>query len=528
MKPALLLIALAAAFAGAQTTPPPATPQAGAAESQQPPPGPPLTLEEALGIASGNGYTLRIANVNVNRQLGRLREVQSFLGPTIGASAGYTRNGTQQFANFGAAGTPPVAITALDNRTLGLSFSIPIDLTGNLTRNIQAQRSLYEAQRETFTATANDLRRTVRRAYFDALRAEGLVGVSQATITNVQEQLRQAELQFREGLVARIDVERLRALLTQFQNELLINQNTLNVAKQALNFQLARPIETPFSLVAPTDVPAIPDGDARLVVEGQGDRPETRALNRQVRSFALLRRSAQSTLEPSLAFGISYQRNLNPAGFSPQNDQTFATLTLSVPLFDAGATRARVQQAQAEEDNARLTLDQTRLSISQEVRTALTGLRTAQARLATATSQVEYATEVERLARVRRDAGEATFLEVVDAQTQLVNARNALVTARFDYLASFADLQRAVGRDDVSTPLPEGFDNPDAVAPRVGRFGERTTTAPPAKPPVPGSLPPANKGGAGEPRKLGETVPPSTTNTNTPNPPEKKAGNDPK
>ncbi|RYE98947.1 MAG: TolC family protein, partial [Oxalobacteraceae bacterium] len=144
--------------------------------------------------------------------------------------------------------------------------------------------------------------------------------------------------------------------------------------------------------------------------------------------------------------------------------------------------------------NVRITLDQTRLSISQEVRTALSGLRTAEARLATATAQVGFATEVERLARIRRDAGEATFLEVVDAQTQLVIARNAEVTARYDYLASFADLQRAVGRDDVATPLPEGFENPYAAAPRVGRSGDRTTTAPPAKPPIPGPLPPANKG----------------------------------
>ncbi|RYG85029.1 hypothetical protein EON77_06340, partial [bacterium] len=267
MKSGLLALALvlSAGVQAQNTTPPvPATPNAAAPQQRDPEPGPPLTLGDALEIASGNGYTLRLQNVTINRQLGLLRQTQAALGPTIGATAGYTRNGTQQFANFNG---QQVALSQIDSRTLGLSFAIPIDLTGNLTRNIQAQRALYEAQRETFTATSNDLRRTVRTAYYGALRNQGLVAVSRATITNVQEQLRQAEAQFAEGLIARIDVERLRALLTQYQNELLINTNSLNLSKQSINFQLARPIETPFSLVAPegNDIESVKDLKGKTV-----------------------------------------------------------------------------------------------------------------------------------------------------------------------------------------------------------------------------------------------------------------------
>ncbi len=521
---ALVLIpsgALAQTTAPPQANPPTRPEQNAGGAATSPPAGPPLSVDEAVAIASDNSFAIRSANVNVNRQLGRLREIQAALGPTIGAGATYQRNGREGVASLGAGQsfvTNPLATSGAS-----LAFSIPIDLFGNLGRSVRAQRGVLDAQRETFTATVNDTRQNVRRAYFNALRSQGLVGVSQQTITNVRTQLNQAEAQFREGLIARIDVERLRALLTQYQNELLINGNTLNVNKQAVNLLLARPVETPFELVPVTATPPIPTGAAggnaaeeddagaaRLVAEGQTARPETRSLARQIEAFSTLRRVAQRSLEPTLAFSVQYQRSLNPAGLAAQADNTFALLSLSVPLVDSGATRARVEQAQADEDAARLNLDSVRLSISQEVRTALTTLRTSLARVATATAQVGYATEVERLARVRRDAGEATFLEVVDAQTQLVQARNGLVTARYDYLSAFADLQRAVGRDDVATPLAPLAGAPDAAAPRVGRFGDRTGTGEPPVSGPPPKLGPANRGGPGEPRPLGRTVPPGT------------------
>lgn len=514
MRPSLVLAAVfAAGLAGAQvTTPPqenpPLVPAKGAGgQATAPPPGPALTVEEAVAIARDNAFGIRAANVNVNRQLGRLREIQAALGPTLGATGAYQRNGRQNFANFGGA---PVALTPLTTSTAGLGLSIPIDISGNLNRAVRAQRAVLDSQRETFSAAVNDTQRTVRSSYYNALRQQGLVGVSEQSVVNIETQLRQAEAQLREGLIARIDVERLRALLTQFQNELLINRNALNIAKQTVNLNLARPIDTAFSLVPETDLPPLPGEEERLVAEGQRARPEARALVRQVDGFSILRRVAQRTLEPSLAFGVQYQRNLNPAGFNAQADNTFATLTLSVPLIDSGATRARVQQAQADEDAARINLDSTRLTIAQEVKTALTTLRTAQARVATATAQVGYATEVERIARVRRDAGEATYLEVTDAQTQLVQARNQLVSARYDYLTAFADLQRAIGRDDVTADTDVTPTTPDAAAPRVGRFGDRTGTgvpevSGPAKP-----VNPANKGGKGEPQPLGKSVPPGT------------------
>ena len=80
-------------------------------------------------------------------------------------------------------------------------------------------------------------------------------------------------------------------------------------------------------------------------------------------------------------------------------------------------------------------------------------LATAADRLGVARKQVETAQETLRLSELRDRAGEGLLLEVLDAQRQLTQARNDLNTAKYDYLAALAALQRAIGRDDVDAAL---------------------------------------------------------------------------
>jgi outer membrane protein TolC len=94
-----------------------------------------------------------------------------------------------------------------------------------------------------------------------------------------------------------------------------------------------------------------------------------------------------------------------------------------------------------------------KLNISQEVRAALTNMANAMARQKSAIEQDELAKEVVRIARIRRDAGEGTVLEIIDAETQWTTAQNNLVNAMYDYYGAYSDLQRAVGADDIEAAL---------------------------------------------------------------------------
>ncbi|MER3496343.1 MAG: hypothetical protein C4320_05800, partial [Armatimonadota bacterium] len=84
---------------------------------------------------------------------------------------------------------------SLFNETLGLSLTLPLDISGNIGRRIDASRRFYAASREGEGATANTIRLNVRQAYLNALRNLAFVGVARQNVVSAEVQVRQAELQ---------------------------------------------------------------------------------------------------------------------------------------------------------------------------------------------------------------------------------------------------------------------------------------------------------------------------------------------
>ncbi|AIE86553.1 TolC family protein [Fimbriimonas ginsengisoli] len=426
----------------------------------------PLTIDQAVAIAQQNAFAVRIQASNVEKSRQRVEETKGNMGPKVGLSATYTRFDQSQTAALGGGGS--IVVSPLDQKVGGLAFSLPIDISGNLARTVQAADQSYRAAQQTLRATLNDTRLSARQAYFNVLRASALVGVQQQAVRDAQERLDQGRKLLAGEQVARVDVTRLEAQVAQAETDLITAQNSLQIAKYAFNQTLARPIETPVELVDITALPPLTANVDELVRTGQIERPEVQALVRTLRALGYTVRATEATLNPSLTLGVNYQRQIDAAGFSARPESTNAVLALSIPVFDSGVTRARVRQARQDEQQAKINLEQTELFISQDVRNAVQNLASAQARLRSAISQRQLAEEVFRLARVRQEAAEGTYVEVIDAETSLTQARNAEVGARYDYLVAYSQLQRAVGSDTLAASTASPTTAPQTTASTAG------------------------------------------------------------
>ena len=414
----------------------------------------PLTLEQAAAIAERNAFAVRLQQSRIEQNRQRVEEAKAGLLPRATGTFTYNRLPQAQTADLGGGGS--IVVSKADQRTITGGVSFPIDIFGNAHRQVDAGRANLRASRSTLLAARNDARLNAKTAFLNVLRAQAGVGVAEQAVRDSQERLDQARKLLTGEQVARVDVIRLEAQLDQSKADLIVAQNNLELQRNALNLSLARPIETPVELVDIPSLPPSPTDPTPLVQAAQEARPEVLSLLDTIRALGFSRRALEAGQNPSLSVGVNYQRNLDAAGFS-QKEQTVANFTVSIPIFEGGATRARVRAARQDEEQARINLQQTQLSISQEVRNSIANLINSRARLASSEAQVRAAEEVYRLARVRQDAAEGTYVEVVDALTQLVQARNAAVSARYDYLVAFSQLQRAVGSDSLNpAPAPGG------------------------------------------------------------------------
>ncbi|KAA0237453.1 MAG: TolC family protein [Armatimonadetes bacterium] len=298
-------------------------------------------------------------------------------------------------------------------------------------------------------AAKGQVKLAVRQSYFQVVKASWQVRVAQQSFTNAESRRAVAESRFRQGDVARIEVLRFETEVAQRRSELIAAQNQLSLSKNAFNNTLGRPIETPVELedVAPTD-PALPSVED-LVQSALESRPELDALEAQWKAQGVVRQAEETGDDPSLALSAVHTRNWQTAGFGSQSQSTVGTAVLSFPIVDSGLTRARVRSAKQEEEAAKLRWEQAKLGVTLDVRQAHTALVNALSRLNVTRSQVEFATETYRLASLRYEAGEAIQLEVIDAQTQLVAAETSQVAAQYDVLSALAQLQFAVGKDEI-------------------------------------------------------------------------------
>lgn len=390
-----------------------------------------LTVDSAIKIAEKNAFSIQTSNANLEKLRITIEQSRSGLGPSVTLNGQYTR--------FDRVFAGP-----LDQQAFNVQIAQPIDIMGNVKRAVRSSRASYLAGKENVETSKNDLHRDVRRAYIRVLQSKSLVNVQRENLKDRQATLLNTEQQFKAGVVANIDVLRSKAAVAQAKSDLIGAENNLQLAQEAFNNTLARPIDTPFVLEDLTDLPELPKDETALILQAQSNRPEIKGAKLGLDALRGITKVNERSMQPSLNLAIQPSYNPSP-GFASFKTQVVGVLSLSFPLWDSGATRARVKSARQDEELANIQLRQALLGISLEVSQAVTNLKNARARLEVANEQLNFAEESHRLAILRYRAGEGIALEVTDAETALVQARTGVVNARYDYLSAHADLQRALG-----------------------------------------------------------------------------------
>jgi len=122
-----------------------------------------------------------------------------------------------------------------------------------------------------------------------------------------------------------------------------------------------------------------------------------------------------------------------------------AVASVNIPVFSWGATQSKVKQAELQRHQAQVELSAAQRQALADLQSFYSEAQTARGQLDTLHSTAELATESLRLTNLRYQAGEATALEVVDAQNTLTAARNAYHDGEARYHLVIANLQTLTG-----------------------------------------------------------------------------------
>jgi len=141
----------------------------------------------------------------------------------------------------------------------------------------------------------------------------------------------------------------------------------------------------------------------------------------------------------------NYAVNSSISGNKVTNLGSSAVASLNLPIWNWGATQSRVRAAELERDQAKRELSFAQRKLLAEMRSLYSEAETALNELAGLQRSAELSEESLRLTTMRYQGGEATVLEVVDAQTTFAQASAAYQDGAVRYRVALANLQTLTG-----------------------------------------------------------------------------------
>lgn len=408
----------------------------------------PISLMEAVAQAQRNSPAAVQARGQLRTSAAAVRSAWGSFLPSLTANLSQSKRSADR---FDPVQDRWITSTTPWNYSAGLSAGIELFDGGRRFAEMRAARADVDASEANEIAQRFAISLQVKREYANVLAARESEAAARAQLEQADAQLRASVARVHAGAATMSDSLRSVIQVGNARLALLTAQNSLRVASASLT----RLVGTPFMVTAnPSDTmdivaPVVIDSAAltRWAAEGPAVRQAeltARATNADVSA-------ARASYLPTIRASYSYNgTGTEPYRFTTTDDFRYGTnmsFSLNFPIFNNFAREDQILRARVAHDNAVAQLRDARLAAQQSIIQQLGALRTAEERVRIQQASVLAAQEDLRVMQQRYALGASTLLDLLTSQSQLNQARAALIQARQDYRIARAQIEAIIGRD---------------------------------------------------------------------------------
>ncbi len=312
---------------------------------------------------------------------------------------------------------------------------------------VSAARGQLNAAKADRSAVIETAAQNVALAYTRAARAQAVVAARQADSALAAELVGLAVAQQRAGVSASIDVTRAKTQLADAAGRLVVAANQLDRARidlaRALSLDPSTPITLTDSLSAQLGAADVPADRNAAVTQAIARRPDLMA--EQARGAAA--RQAVSAISAERLPRLDLEADYGVSGLRVPDAVSTRQIAVEVtlPILDGFRREGRKAEQEAVAHESDVRARDLRQQVEADVDGALLDLRSAGAQQQIAAERLELAAQEVSEARQRFKAGVAGNIEVINAQSSLLRARDADIDARFAAVSARIALARSVG-----------------------------------------------------------------------------------
>ena len=403
----------------------------------------PLTLQAALDLARTNSQQFRSAQLASDLALEDRKQARAALLPSL--------NGFGQFIYTEANGTPSGVFVPNDGPRV---YTTWLNVHGELFspgkwaeyRSTAAAEAVARAKAD---VAGRGLVATVVQNYYTLVAAVRKTASAQQGLREAQQFLDITERQENGGEVAHSDVVKAQIQVAQRLRDAEDAGLVVLKSRLALSVLIFPDFRDEFAVADDLqELAVLPplDGVKATAIAAS---PDVRSAEASVQQGVSDIGVARGGLLPSVSFDYFYGIQANQFAITGPEGQRLlgsaAQVQVNVPLWSWGATQSKLRQAELRVQAAKADLTLVQRQLQANVAAFHREAEIARSQVTSLRQSLDLSTESLRLTLLRYQAGEVSVLEVVDAQTTLIAARNAYDDGLVRYRVALAALQTLTG-----------------------------------------------------------------------------------
>ncbi|SFJ35610.1 efflux transporter outer membrane subunit [Caulobacter sp. UNC279MFTsu5.1] len=398
-------------------------------------------LDALIARVNVSNQTIAAAEAGYRQARALVREQRASLFPTIDLSGSATRSGGSG-STSGAGGS-----SSGQRYQAGIGASWEPDLWGRIRQGINGAKASEQASAADLAGARLSMQGELAVNYLGLRQADAEIALVTKTVEGYQRSLQITQNRYAAAIAPKSDVLQATTQLAGAQADLESLRQTRATYENAIATLVGQPASG-FRLAADpawsARVPEIPAGVPSTLLER---RPDIAAAERRVAAANADIGVVRAAFFPTLGLSANGAASGSSLGelFKASANTWSLGLTAAQTLFDAGARKARVEQARASYDAAVADYRQTALAAFEDVENQLTAAQVLERRHALLKTSSDAADQTEQMMLNQYKAGQVAYTDVVTAQASALSARRALLTAAVARQTTAVALIQALG-----------------------------------------------------------------------------------
>lgn len=435
-----------------------------------------LDLAKSLEIALSENPTIKVADLEIERQDWVRKETAGNLLPSVTATGSYQRSIVKQEMAKG------LSFGADNTFTANGSLTLPL-FAPTVYKTLQLNRTQMESAVEAARASKVTLAAEVKKAYYNIMLAEQSLEVLRSSEASIARTVENTRTMFNQGLVSEYDLLSAEVQLSNLKPTIMQTEQSIATAKMMFRMYLGLPAEQEFTLTGELN-----DYAEQIMAGGEPlyadltDNTDLRALEIQMQMLQDQLELYQSQRLPTIAatgsamitgndmerIDFSSMMGGGTASGGTTGGTTGSTTTtptpaknsywwqhpisagvsISIPLFSGMKNHHRANQARNSIQQLSLQRDYLEQSVNLQMQNAINTTLTARESLLATDVTVRQAEKAYSIAQTSYTAGGITILELNQSELALTQARLNYSQAIYNYLSALAEYNRVAGRTE--------------------------------------------------------------------------------